>query len=238
MSSSPAIIVTGAAGNLGAAVVRELAKGSAPLVLMERSAEKLEALVASLPAGTQVLSIAGTDMTSQEACEAAVAQAIAKFGVVGGLANTVGGFAMAPVAKALAQWDAMLTGNARTALAISAAVLPAMQAGRQGRIVHVAALAGQKASAGMAAYAASKAALLRLTEAIAEEYRKDGITANCVLPGVIDTPQNRAAMPKADTSSWVAPEAIARLIAFLLSPEGGVVTGGAIPATGVPAVSA
>ena len=134
--------------------------------------------------------------------------------------------------------DAMLTGNARTALAISAAVLPAMQAARQGRIVHVAALAGQKASAGMAAYAASKAALLRLTEAIAEEYRKDGITANCVLPGVIDTPPNRAAMPKADTSTWVAPEAIARLIAFLLSAEGGVVTGGAIPATGVPAVSA
>ncbi|MFT4130229.1 SDR family NAD(P)-dependent oxidoreductase [Labrys sp. (in: a-proteobacteria)] len=238
MSSSPAIIVTGAAGNLGAAVVRELARGSAPLVLMERSAEKLEALVASLPAGVEVLSIAGTDMTSQEACEAAVAQAIAKFGAVGGLANTVGGFAMAPVAKALAQWDAMLTGNARTALAISAAVLPAMLAARQGRIVHVAALAGQKASAGMAAYAASKAALLRLTEAIAEEYRKDGITANCVLPGVIDTPPNRAAMPKADTSTWVAPEAIARLIAFLLSAEGGVVTGGAIPATGVPAVSA
>ena len=235
MSSSPAIIVTGAAGNLGAAVVRELAKGSAPLVLMERSAEKLEALVASLPSDTQVLSIAGTDMTSQEACEAAVAKAVERFGAVGGLANTVGGFAMAPVAKALAQWDAMLTGNARTALAISAAVLPAMQKERHGRIVHVAALAGQKASAGMAAYAASKAALLRLTEAIAEEYRKDGISANCVLPGVIDTPPNRAAMPKADTSTWVAPEAIARLIAFLLSPEGGVVTGGAIPATGVPA---
>ncbi|MGO4336311.1 SDR family NAD(P)-dependent oxidoreductase [Labrys sp. KB_33_2] len=235
MSSSPAIIVTGAAGNLGAAVVRELAKGSAPLVLMERSTDKLEALVASLPSDTQVLSIAGTDMTSQEACEAAVAKAVERFGAVGGLANTVGGFAMAPVAKALAQWDAMLTGNARTALAISAAVLPAMQKERHGRIVHVAALAGQKASAGMAAYAASKAALLRLTEAIAEEYRKDGISANCVLPGVIDTPPNRAAMPKADTSTWVAPEAIARLIAFLLSPEGGVVTGGAIPATGVPA---
>lgn len=233
--SSPAIIVTGAAGNLGAAVARELARGGAPLVLMERSADKLDALIASLPSGAQVLAIAGTDMTSQQACEIAVAEAVARFGAVGGLANTVGGFAMAPVAKALEQWDAMLTANARTALAISAAVLPAMQDKRYGRIVHVAALAGLKAPAGMAAYAASKAALIRLTETIAEEYRKDGISANCVLPGVIDTPQNRAAMPKADTSSWVAPEAIARLIAFLLSPEGGVATGGAIPATGTPA---
>lgn len=232
MSSSPAIIVTGAAGNLGAAVVRELARGTAPLVLMERSAEKLAALVASLRAGVEVLSIAGTDMTSQEACEAAVAEAVDRFGTVGGLANTVGGFAMAPVAKALSQWDAMLTGNARTALAISAAVLPAMQAARQGRIVHVAALAGQKASAGMAAYAASKAALLRLTEAIAEEYRKDGITANCVLPGVIDTPQNRAAMPDAPFDRWVTPTQLAGVILFLLSDAASAITGAGIPVSG------
>ncbi|GLS17405.1 3-ketoacyl-ACP reductase [Labrys miyagiensis] len=232
MSQAGAIIITGAAGNLGAAVADILARDGAKLACIDRSPEKLEQLLASLPAGTEVLPLAGVDLTSQEACSIAVSQVTKRFGSVSALVNTVGGFQAGPVSKALEQWDAMLTANARTALAVSAAVLPVMQATRHGRIVHVAAMAGLKAPAGLAAYAASKAALIRLTEAIAEEYRGDGITANCVLPSVIDTPQNRAAMPKADTSSWVAPEAIARLIAFLISPAGGVVTGAAIPATG------
>ncbi|WP_413990459.1 SDR family NAD(P)-dependent oxidoreductase [Labrys okinawensis] len=232
MSEAGAIIITGAAGNLGAAVADILARRGAKLAFIDRSPEKLERLLASLPAGTEALPLAGVDLTSQEACSVAVAQVAGRFGSVSALVNTVGGFQAGPVSTALEQWDAMLTANARTALAISAAVLPVMQAARHGRIVHVAAMAGLKAPAGLAAYAASKAALIRLTEAIAEEYRGDGITANCILPSVIDTPQNRAAMPKADTSSWVAPEAIARLIAFLISPAGGVVTGAAIPATG------
>jgi len=232
LSDLKATIVTGAAGNLGAAVALELARRGARLVCLDRSQGKLDQLLGSLPATAEILPIAGTDMTSQEACAAAVAQATARFGGVSALVNTVGGFQAGSIAKALGQWDAMLTANARTALAISAAALPAMQSARYGRIVHVAAMAGLKAPAGLAAYAASKAALIRLTESIAEEYRGDGITANCVLPSVIDTPQNRAAMPKADTSGWVSPQAIARLIAFLVSPEGGVVTGAAIPATG------
>jgi NAD(P)-dependent dehydrogenase (short-subunit alcohol dehydrogenase family) len=227
-----AFIVTGAAGNLGAAVALELARNGVPIVCLDRSKDKLDRLTGQLPAKTEILSIAGTDMTSQDACAAAVAQAAERFGSVIGLANTVGGFQAGPVTKALELWDAMLTANARTALAISAAVLPIMQSARYGRIVHVAAMAGLKAPAGLAAYAASKAALIRLTESIAEEYRGDNISANCVLPSVIDTPQNREAMPKADTSSWTSPEAIARLIVFLLSPAGGVVSGAAIPASG------
>ena len=233
MSQAGAIIITGAAGNLGAAVAEILARGGAKLACVDRSPEKLERLLANLPAGTEALPLAGVDLTSQEACSVAVAQVAKRFGGVSALVNTVGGFQAGPVSKALEQWDAMLTANARTALAVSAAVLPVMQAARHGRIVHIAAMAGLKAPAGLAAYAASKAALIRLTEAMAEEYRGDGITANCVLPSVIDTPPNRAAMPKADTANWVAPEAIARLIAFLISPAGGVVTGAAIPATGI-----
>jgi NAD(P)-dependent dehydrogenase (short-subunit alcohol dehydrogenase family) len=232
VSNPGAVIITGAAGNLGAAVARVLAEGGTRLACIDRSQDKLESLIASLPAGADVLPIAGLDLTSQEACSVGVAQVAKHFGGVAGLVNTVGGFQAGPISGALQQWDAMLTANARTALAISAAVLPAMQRGRHGRIVHIAAMAGLKAPAGLSAYAASKAALIRLTESIAEEYRGDGITANCVLPSVIDTPQNREAMPKADTSTWVAPEAIARLIAFLVSPAGGVVTGAAIPATG------
>jgi len=231
-SQTGTVIITGAAGNLGMAVAQELARGGARLACLDRSQEKLDALVKILPGNAEVLPIAAVDLTSQEACSVAVAQVMKRFGDVSALVNTVGGFQAGPVTQALQQWDAMLTSNARTALAISAAVLPAMQVARHGRIVHIAAIAGLKAPAGLAAYAASKAALIRLTEAMAEEYRGDGITANCVLPSVIDTPQNRAAMPKADTDTWVSPTAIARLIAFLVSPAGGVVTGAAIPATG------
>ena len=161
-------------------------------------------------------------------------QAEERFGRIHALVNTVGGFRMGPVGeKGLEQWDALLSMNARTAYAISAAVLPAMLKASYGRIVHVAAAPGLKAGSRQAAYAASKAAVIRLTEALAAEHRAEKITANCILPGTIDTPDNRAAMPDADRSSWVSAASIAKLIAFLASDEGGVVTGAAIPANGL-----
>jgi NAD(P)-dependent dehydrogenase (short-subunit alcohol dehydrogenase family) len=126
----------------------------------------------------------------------------------------------------------MMTLNARVAVVMSAAVLPAIVTAGRGSLVHIAAAPGLRAGAGQAAYAASKAAVVRLVEAIAAEHRSDRISANCILPGTIDTPQNRAAMPDAKRDGWVAPDSIAALIAFLVSPAGAVVTGAAIPATG------
>jgi NAD(P)-dependent dehydrogenase (short-subunit alcohol dehydrogenase family) len=127
----------------------------------------------------------------------------------------------------------MMLLNAKIALITNAAVLPAMQAAGYGRIVHIAAQPGIKATSGQAAYAASKAAVIRLVETIAAEHRADRITANCILPGTIDTPPNRASMPNAKPDIWIAPQSIAEVIAFLVSPAGAVVTGGAIPATGL-----
>ncbi|MGO6677302.1 SDR family NAD(P)-dependent oxidoreductase [Rhizobium leguminosarum] len=233
MKDQKAVMVTGAGGNLGSTVVRELASAGAKLVCMNRSSHELEALAGDLPASTEFLSIAGTDLTDYASCAAAVARAVKRFGGVSALVNTVGGFQMGPVGpEAPAQWETMMTANARTALTISAAVLPTMKAAGYGRIVHIAAAPGLKAGAKQAAYAASKAAVIRLTEAIAAECRDDRITANCILPGTIDTPENRAAMPDAKTEGWVSPQSIARLIAFLISPAAAVVTGAAIPATG------
>ena len=83
----------------------------------------------------------------------------------------------------------------------------------------------------MSVYSAAKAAVMRITESLAEELSADGVTANCILPGTIDTPQNRAAMPDADMSRWVPPSDIARVIAFLISDAAGAVTGAAIPVT-------
>lgn len=227
------VIVTGASGNLGSAVVRVLARRGARVVGVDRTEPRIDP-VADAPDPDRVLRIGGCDLSGTGTMDRVVAAAQARFGTVTGLVNTVGGFATGRVAaEALDQWDRMMLLNARVALVTSAAVLPAMVAAGQGRIVHVAAQPGLKAAAGQAAYAASKAAVIRLVEAIAAEHRGDRITANCILPGTIDTPPNRAAMPTAQPDVWIPPEAIAELIAFLLSPAGAVVTGAAIPATGL-----
>jgi NAD(P)-dependent dehydrogenase (short-subunit alcohol dehydrogenase family) len=227
------VIVTGAAGNLGAAVALELAGRRAGLVLVDRTVEALAAVEQRLPAGTQALSLPGLDLTKPDDAARMSAAALEKFGRIDALVNTIGGFRMGRVGEdALAGWDFLLNLNARAALVTSAAVLPAMLDRKAGRIVHVAAAAGHKGTAGLAAYSAAKAAVMRIVESLAEEHRDDGITANCILPGTIDTPQNRASMPDADFSAWVSPAGIARVIAFLVSADAAAVTGASIPVVG------
>jgi NAD(P)-dependent dehydrogenase (short-subunit alcohol dehydrogenase family) len=227
------VIVTGAGGNLGSALAREFARRSVRLVCVEHNSDALEKLADSLPASDDILHIGGLDLADLASCQEAVEKTLAKFGRIDALANTVGGFQMGPVGETgMNQWEQLFRMNARTAYAISAAVLKPMQHAGYGRIVHIAAAPGLKANANQAAYAASKAAVIRLTEAIAAENRDKRITANCILPGTIDTPQNRSAMPNANTSNWVQPTDIAKLIGFLVSPAAGLVTGAAIPATG------
>jgi NAD(P)-dependent dehydrogenase (short-subunit alcohol dehydrogenase family) len=119
-----------------------------------------------------------------------------------------------------------------TAVAASRAALPHLLARGAGRIVNIGANAATRAAAGMGPYAASKAAVARFTESLAEEMKDRGITVNAVLPSIIDTPQNRADMPDADFSRWVAPEAIAEVILFLVSDAAAAVTGALIPVTG------
>ncbi|HWA00192.1 MAG TPA: SDR family NAD(P)-dependent oxidoreductase [Caulobacterales bacterium] len=227
------VIIAGAAGNLGSAVARELAARGADLTLAGATQAPLEALAASLTTKTAPLTVAA-DARTKEGCERIAAAATDRFGRIDALANTVGTFRTAPIAGGAAGdlWSELMTLNTLSALHLSAAVIPAMKARGYGRIVHTSAGAGLKAFAGASIYAASKAALMRITEALAEEHARDGVTANCVLPGTIDTPQNRAAMPKADPSKWTKPEAIAKVIAFLVSNEAGGVTGAAIPVTG------
>ncbi|MFB2551969.1 SDR family NAD(P)-dependent oxidoreductase [Ensifer soli] len=225
------VIVTGASGNLGRAVVAELLSAGANVLATGHDGHGLAGLAA--PESGRLETLGSIDLGDPAHCARVVAHCLATFGRVDGLANTVGGFDMGPVApEGLALFDRLMEMNARTAYAISAAVLPAMQEAGHGRIVHVAAAPGLKAGARQSAYAASKAAVIRLTEAIAAENRDRRITANCILPGTIDTPDNRRAMPDADRSAWVSAQAIARLIRFLLSAEASAVTGAAIPATG------
>lgn len=225
------IIVTGASGNLGAAIARLLSRHGAQLVLADMSAQKIAALREEL--ASPVAEVADADVRTAAGCAKIADAALGRFGRIDGLANTVGGFKLASItAGASDDWAMLFDLNALSALRLSEAVLPAMDAQGYGRIVNIAAGAGQKSFAGAGVYAASKAALLRITEAISEEHKGDGVTANCVMPGTMRTPQNTAAMPDADQSVWVDKESVAALVAFLLSREAAAVTGAAIPATG------
>jgi NAD(P)-dependent dehydrogenase (short-subunit alcohol dehydrogenase family) len=227
------IIVTGASGNLGSTVAGTLARKGARVACVDRAERQFD-LAADGISPDRVFWIAGADVSDKRAMDEVVASVVARFGKVTGLVNTVGGFATGKVtAEALEQWDLMMLLNAKVALVTSAAVLPGMVERGHGRIVHIAAQPGIKAAAGQAAYAASKAAVIRLVESIAAEHRADRITANCILPGTIDTPVNRASMPNAKPDIFIPPAAIAEVIAFLVSPEGAVVTGAAVPATGL-----
>jgi NAD(P)-dependent dehydrogenase (short-subunit alcohol dehydrogenase family) len=140
----------------------------------------------------------------------------------------------APVHETSAQdWDFLFNLNARTVLHTAKAMVPAMLERGGGKIVNVAAHAAQKGAARMGAYAASKSAVIRLTETMAAELREHNINVNCVLPTIIDTPQNRAEMPKADPRRWVAPADLAQVIVFLASDAARAIHGAALPVSGL-----
>jgi NAD(P)-dependent dehydrogenase (short-subunit alcohol dehydrogenase family) len=231
---SRVVIVTGAAGNLGRATAAAMRVAGAQTVLVDaREADIREAHPAA--AGDPAQLVCGdTDLTDEAAAGAVVAKARERFGRVDVLVNTVGGFrgGKAVQEEALATWDLMMSLNLRTTLLTCRAALPGFIDQGSGAIVNVAAGAALATPAGLAAYSASKSAVIRLTEALAAEGKAHGVRANAVLPSTIDTPQNRSAMPKADFSKWVAPEAIADVIVFLVSDAARAVTGVALPVFG------
>ncbi|AHE53292.1 SDR family NAD(P)-dependent oxidoreductase [Sphingomonas sanxanigenens] len=215
------IIVTGAFGALGRAVVAELGARGLEVVAVD---------IAPAPDGFAArLALGGIDLADEQAVEAAYATAAAETGGIDGLVNIAGGFVWQPVeGGALENWDRMYRMNLRTAAVSSRAAL-AHLAAPGGAIVNIGAAGAAQPGMGMAPYAASKAGVRALTESLAEELRGRGIRVNAILPTIIDTPTNRADMPDADVSAWVQPIGVARAVAFLLSAEAGAITGASIP---------
>jgi len=228
--SDRVVLVSGASGNLGRAVAQAFYDAGARVVLAARRVDELPAFAAD---AERVLSHA-VDLTQPESAQALVRAARDRFGRIDAVANTVGGFRSMPVDGdgALELWDALLDLNARTALILSQAVVPVMREQGRGAIVHTAARAALGGGKNIAAYSASKSAVVRLTESLAAELKDAGINVNCVLPGTIDTPENRAERPNADFSKWVAPEALASVFLFLCSDAARAIQGAAIPVYG------
>ncbi|MBV5275771.1 MAG: SDR family oxidoreductase [Lamprocystis purpurea] len=227
------VIVTGAAGNMGRAVAWAFAGQGARIALVDRDAQALEQIRAALPAGTVAIGIT-TDLMNPESVARMSAAVMEQFGRVDVLANLAGGFTMGPPIHETADhdWTFMLDLNARTVFNCCRAVVPLLLAGGGGHIVNVAARAATRGIGRMGPYCASKAAVITLTESLADELKDQGITVNCILPGTVDTPQNRAAMPDQDHDRWVSLAALADVILFLASDAARAVTGAAVPVYG------
>jgi NAD(P)-dependent dehydrogenase (short-subunit alcohol dehydrogenase family) len=230
MFADKIFIVTGAAGNVGSAVVRLLASRGARVAAVDMLERPLSAVMQTLENPQLHLPLPGIDLADPSACEALVARVVQTLGGLHGVATTVGGFAMGKLADTgLAEWDAMFMLNVKTTWNIYRAAVPVLRAAGGGSLVGIGSAAGLRGSGEMAPYAAMKSAVMRLTESLAEELRSDHIRANAVLPTTIDTPQNRAAMPGANTSRWVKPAEVAEAMLFLLSDAASGVSGALLP---------
>ena len=225
--SDRTVVITGASGNLGRAVAQAFGDQGASLALLDLKR-------GSLQDGDKQVFLE-VDLLNPDGARAAVGKALERFGRIDVLCNIAGGFRMGPPVHETsdADWTFLFDINARTILHAARAFVPRMLAGGGGKIVNVGAFSAQKGSAGMAAYIASKSAVIRLTESMSAELRDRNVNVNCVLPTTLDTPENRKAMPDADPRTWVAPEDLANVIAFLASDAARAVHGAAIPVTGL-----
>lgn len=228
------VLVTGGTGDLGAAVVHAFAGAGAHLVVPDRQSDRLAQRFPDLAGDAHFLA-SGYNIGVPEDAERLVRDALTRYGHIDVLVNTVGGYraGQPPHETDLETWDFMMDINARIPFVVSRAVVQAMLQQGRGKIVNTGSRSVFVGGANDVAYAASKSALARLTESFSAAYRAQGINVNAVLPGTIDTPKNRAAMPKANHSRWVAPEAIAQVILFLASDAAAPIHGALIPVYGL-----
>ncbi len=225
------IVVTGGFGALGSAVAEAAVQRGASVAVLDFAASAPAGLTDRL--GPEALLIGGVDLASPQAAEKAMAAVMSRYGRIDALLNIAGGFQWETVEDGKAEtWDRVFALNLKTALNACKAALPYLLESGAGRIVNVGAQSALQAASGMGPYAASKSAVHRLTESLADELKLKGVTVNAVLPSTIDTPANRADMPNADFSRWVPPADLAAVILFLASDEARAVTGALIPVSG------
>ncbi|MCY4146864.1 MAG: SDR family NAD(P)-dependent oxidoreductase [Chloroflexi bacterium] len=222
-------LITGASGLLASGVVPVFRAGGAKLALTCGD-DRLYQRFPDLRDDVDHICLQAADLSDESAVEALLRRVLDVFGRIDILVNIVGGWdAGQPVREmSLNTWQTMLRLNATTTFLMSRAVVPAMLAQKAGVIINIGARPGLRSSGHDAAYAASKAAVLRLTESMSAEYKRQGIRVNAVLPSAIVTPEQAAADPDAG----VSPQQLGAVIAFMASDAGAIIHGATIPAYG------
>jgi len=227
-------LITGGAGKLGAAAARAFYRAGARVAVLDRQRQMTaDVLGQDVPEGEFCAYVTG-NLLDEDSVAQMVAEVYNRFNRIDILLNTAGGYRAGTPLHATPNetWDMMMNLNARTVFLMSRAVVPHMMAAKRGKIVNVAARAALQGTAEAGPYVASKMAVIRLTETLAAEVADRGITVNCILPGKMDTPANRAAQPEADFSRWVTPESMAQVILFLASDLAKDINGAAVPIYG------
>jgi NAD(P)-dependent dehydrogenase (short-subunit alcohol dehydrogenase family) len=225
------VLVTGGAGNLGRSVTRLLLEAGARVAVPVYSADRPDALDALKQAHGERLHPFALDLTTERGAAAAIREVTEWAGGLNAVAHLIGGYrggfrlADTPIEV----WERMMDLNLRSAWLVARAALPPMIEAGGGSFLFVSGQAAWKNRAGHAAYAVSKAGLLTLTEAIAEEYAGQGIRANAIVPRTLDTEDNRQAMPNADHARWTSTDEAAYVVRFLLSDTSAAISGAAVP---------
>lgn len=228
------IVVTGAAGNLGQTVTRAYLQAGGDVCALDHRVGRLSEIFKNVEDSGRLHLFEGIDILDSEGLFATAETIRKDVGKVSILVHTIGGYASGELVHQLSAkvWEKMMDLNVRSFLNASAAFAPDIIDTDEGKIITIGAKAALAGGVKAGAYAAAKGALLRLTESMAAELKPHNVQVNCMLPGVIDTPDNREAIPGADFSKWVSPEKIAEVILFLTSSEADIITGAAIPVYG------
>ena len=232
--SARVAVVAGGTGGLGRAVSLAFLQEGAKVVVTYRQQEEFDGLKDAAGAAGSRLEGCAVDVTDEAAVSRLVERVVAQHERLDALVNAVGGYAGGVKFWELdtTVFDQMLALNVRSGYALLRAVLPVMLKQGRGAIVNVASKAAFDHAAGVAAYAASKAAAVAMMDSLAADVKGTGVRVNSILPSIIDTGANRKAMPKADFAKWPKPEEIARVILFLCSDDARVIHGAAIPVYG------
>ncbi|MEO8502629.1 MAG: SDR family NAD(P)-dependent oxidoreductase [Acidobacteriota bacterium] len=229
MAEAKVVLITGAGGALGGTVA-EAFRADSRLALTDRRMDRLESAYGSWPNTL----LASCELDAAVEVEGLIAKVVERFGRLDVLVNVAGGFRGGKVAHEAPadELATLLAINTTSVWNACRAAVPAMLRQGSGKIVTIASLNALAGSANVAAYSAAKAATLRLCESVSAEVKEHGVNVNCVLPGTMNTPANRAAMPDTDPRQWVDPRAVAQVVRFLASDAAGAVHGVAIPVTG------
>ncbi len=227
-------VVTGASGNLGGAVLRELHARGARVLGIASGPESLPGLQQAAGALGERAFAAAADLTTEAGASALAAAVEEHLGGVDILVNAAGGYQGGAMLWEVepSDWDHMLQINLQTVFLCCRALVPGMVGRGYGRVVNIASRAAEHPQKGAGAYSVAKSAVVAYTRALREEVKGSGVTAVALAPSVIDSPDMRRSMPKADFARWVTAEELAQAVAYLVSEEGGLFSGGLLPAYG------